>query len=120
MKLTDLAIAVDPVTGDTSFKLNDAPYTLRFDFEALAGFYKLAGVNPILEPLGADPMRVLQLLHAGLRFHHPSLTVDQVKAWFTSAPMFAALSGLLSSGLRSQTPDPDPSAPAEPQDPPTA
>lgn len=114
----DLRVHVDPLTSDASFVIDDIPYRLCFDYQALYEFYKSMGVNPVIEPIGADPARFAGLLFVGLLRYQPEITTDIVKSWFRSGPMSAALFELTFSALRGQGPDPEPGEP--PADPPSA
>lgn len=75
--------ALDSAARETEFVIDGATYRLRFGFDAIAGFEEGTGINPAITSVPPTIFNLMCLLYAGLRAHHPEVTIETVQSWFT-------------------------------------
>jgi hypothetical protein len=73
---------LDSAARETEFVVDGETYRLRYNFDAIAGFEEGTGINPALEPVSPTIYNFMSLLYAGLRAHHPEVTIEIVMGWF--------------------------------------
>lgn len=110
----------DPTLPDVSFDLVGRTWKLCFDFEAIAAYHEIMGVNPLLDGFDFAPLGFAATLCVGLLRYQPEVTLGEVKTWLSYksggelyAPVIKALS--LSLPDKEET-----AAAAAPPDPPSA
>ncbi len=112
-------LVLDTGARETVFAIDGVDYTLRYNFQAIAGFEEGTGINPAVSTIPPTVYNFMCLLYAGLRAHHPGLTIETVEAWFneTTSP---ALCKLAWESFYGSLPDEKPAEGEEAPDPPSA
>jgi hypothetical protein len=90
-----LEFVKDDATNERFVKADDVARRIEFDFPAIYTFYRVVGVNPTIEPIGPDPIRIIALLWVGLLLHQPELEMSEVKRWFTPQTARAFYTGTM-------------------------
>jgi hypothetical protein len=73
---------LDSAARETEFTVDGVTYRLRYNFDAIAGFEEGTGINPAIESIPPTILNFMSLLYAGLRAHHPEVTIETVQSWF--------------------------------------
>jgi len=76
---------IDIAAREKEIVIGDVTYRLRYNFNAIAGFEEGTGINPAIQPIPPTLYNFMCLLYAGLRAHHPEVTIDVVMEWFNEA-----------------------------------
>jgi hypothetical protein len=75
-------VVIDSTARETSLTVNGKNYLLRYSFEAIAGFEEGTGINPAIQTIPPTTQNLMFLLFAGLRAHHPEISIETVASWF--------------------------------------
>jgi hypothetical protein len=87
-------LRIDTAASEKEFVIDGETYRLRYGFDAIAGVEEGTGINPALGDFKPTFFNLMCLLWAGLRAHHPTITIDMVKTWFVNQDSALALSKL--------------------------
>jgi|ERR1035437_545263 hypothetical protein len=87
-------LRIDTAASEKEFVIDRKTYRLRYGFDAIAGVEEGTGINPALGSYEPTFFNLMCLLWAGLRAHHPEVTIDTVKTWFVDQDSALALSKL--------------------------
>jgi hypothetical protein len=77
----------DEPNEKASITVEGRTYRIFYDLDAIEMFYLIFGVNPAIEGVGLQPMRLAVLLWCGLLRYEPKIESDFVKSWFTPRSM---------------------------------
>lgn len=95
-----------PLNDFVIITLDDRPLKIIFDFNALAAIEDQTGLSALqpdfwrqlLSPIKAGTVRML--LWAGLRTHHPEMTVEQIGSMLSGKNLQQIIEGLLEAQKR--------------------
>ncbi len=66
---------MNSVTGEAVVEIQGKPYTLRFDWEAIAAVNAVHGDNPSM----FDPVIVASVAAIGMKKYHPEMTAEKIR-----------------------------------------
>lgn len=78
-----VSFEIDDKNEEAFLHVDEQVFRIEFTFASIQVFYDSFHLNPIFEPIGADPTRLMALLYVGLMKHSPDLEIAVVKEWFT-------------------------------------
>lgn len=65
-------------TGEVEIIIGGLPLTMQFNWRALATVHQECGPNAIKDIYNLSAEDVAKIIHAGLKKHHPEVTLDMV------------------------------------------
>lgn len=107
---------VDLATLESTLTIDGVPYRLFYNFAATLTFYKATGINPVIEPLGNDPLNAAALLWVGLLHYQPEIELAIVQSWFIAGSQLE-LYKAASDAFRAVQPEPQPASEGSAADP---
>jgi len=75
---------IDEASEEVTLFVGAESFRLCFSMHAYLVYYRLFGINPVFEPIGADPLRLAGLVWVSLLRFHSDVEPQLVNSWFDS------------------------------------